>query len=348
MGPNDLMSIRVFSRLSHFATILAFAVVVLGAYVRLSNAGLGCPDWPGCYGHLSVPAAQKAQSQLPDSPLIAAKAWKEMIHRYLAGSLGLMILTLAVLSLRLRKQLNVSPFLPWLLVGLVVFQALLGRWTVTLKLHPLVVMAHLLGGLSTLGILGWMTLKLRDLPPLIPPYKGGEPFAPPLPANSRLRPWAILGLLLLLAQISLGGWMSANYASLACPDFPTCQGRWWPPMNFQEAFGLLKQVGPNYEGGVLDSPARIAIHMMHRLGAGFVFLYLLGFAVAVLRKRPETRGKGFAKVMLLILVLQVSLGISNILFHLPLGVATAHNAGAALLLLSLLGLIQVLPSKGST
>jgi cytochrome c oxidase assembly protein subunit 15 len=331
------MSIRVFSRLSLFAMILAFAVVVLGAYVRLSNAGLGCPDWPGCYGHLSVPAAQKAQSKLPDSPLIAAKAWKEMIHRYLAGSLGLMILTLAVLSLCLRKQLNISPFLPWLLVGLVVFQALLGRWTVTLKLHPLVVMTHLLGGLSTLGILGWMTMRLRAT--------GRSP----VPLNlSKLRPWAIAGLLLLLIQISLGGWMSANYASLACPDFPTCQGQWWPPMNFHEAFGLLRQVGPNYEGGLLDSPARIAIHMMHRLGAGFVFLYLLGLSLAVLRKRSEVKGKGFAKVMVLILVVQVSLGISNILFHLPLGVATAHNAGAALLLLSLLGLIQALPSAGST
>ncbi|RMD70881.1 MAG: heme A synthase [Gammaproteobacteria bacterium] len=303
------MTQKNFYRLALFATFLAFAVVVLGAYVRLSNAGLGCPDWPGCYGKLIV------SHEVAADP---AKAWKEMIHRYLAGTLGLVIFALAFMAWRLRRLPNQPLFLPFFLVALVIFQALLGMWTVTLLLKPFVVMAHLLGGMTTLALLAWLSLK---------PYT----FPSPPPG---LHCWAVLGLAILVLQIALGGWTSANYAALACPDFPTCQHQWWPPMDFREAFTLWHEPHINYEGGVLENDARVAIHMMHRLGALVTFLFLGGLAIAAIARGV----KGLGLALLAMVFIQVGLGISNVLLGLPLAVAVAHNAGAALLLLIMVAL----------
>ena len=208
-------------RLAGIATVLAFCVVVLGAYVRLSDAGLGCPDWPGCYGKLLVPQAQAAidaaNQAYPDRPLEQHKAWKEMIHRYLASFLGLVIIVIVLLTWRERRR-GVSLQLPYWLLVLVILQGLLGMWTVTLLVKPAIVLLHLVGGFATLSLLWWLYLSTgrRDSPNV----------------SRGLGRVAIIGLLFLCVQILLGGWTSTNYAALSCPDFPTCQTKWWPPMNF--------------------------------------------------------------------------------------------------------------------
>ena len=326
------------SRLSLATTVLAFAVVVMGAYVRLSDAGLGCPDWPGCYGRLAVPEHHEVQASHPGHTLDAPKAWKEMIHRYLAATLGLFILVLAFLSLKEKRPEIALRKLSWFLVLLVVFQALLGRYTVTLKLHPFVVMAHLIGGFTTFSLLGWATLRRLRV------FESTDGNTDQASVKSA---WIYSALVLLILQILLGGWMSANYASLACPDFPTCQGHLWPPMDFGQAFTLWRETGTNYEGGVLDNPSRIAIHWMHRMGAVVVFL-----GIGALGLRAFLRGKGplrtVGALLLGLLTLQIALGISNVVLKLPLGMATAHNGTAALLLLTLLALRQALPERSST
>ncbi|UCE89626.1 MAG: COX15/CtaA family protein [Pseudomonadota bacterium] len=334
------MHASVFARLSWFATALALVVVVLGAYVRLSDAGLGCPDWPGCYGQIDVPrsAAEvaRAEQAYPERPVEPAKAWKEMVHRYFAGTLGLIIAALAFLAWRNRDDPRQLFVLPALLVLLVVFQAALGMWTVTLLLKPVVVMAHLLGGMSILAILWWLWLRSA-------PSSGQASARSEL---RRLRPWALLALVVLMLQISLGGWTSANYAALHCPDFPTCQGRWWPPMDVSEGFTLWRGLGVDYEGGVLGNDARVAIHVMHRIGA-LITLVVLGWvalrSMAVGRYSPRLRTIGL--VLLIVLVTQVSLGIGNVVLSLPLPVAVAHNGVGALLLLTLVTLNHALNPK---
>ncbi len=314
-----------FRWLVRLTALLALCVVLLGAYVRLNDAGLGCPDWPGCYGRLVAPehpaeVAPPYQGQVPEPH----KAWKEMVHRYFAGTLGLLILLLAILAWRRRRVPGQPVVLPLLLVALVVFQALLGMWTVTLQLKPVVVMAHLLGGMTTLAGLWWLVLRSIR-------WRAGQPRE-----SWAWRVFVLLGLLLVVAQIALGGWTSANYAALACPDFPTCQGGWWPHMDFREAFVLWRGTGINYEFGVLDNPARTAIHMTHRLGALTVALYVGLLAFFLLRVANAARVRRAAALVALLLGAQLSLGISNVVFHLPLAVAVAHNGGAALLLLALL------------
>jgi len=291
------------------AVALAFVVVVLGAYTRLTDAGLGCPDWPGCYGYLSVPGAAgnlaTAASRFPDAPFEAHKAWPEMVHRYFAGSLGVLILVLAPLKL------------PLLLVGLVVLQAAFGMWTVTLKLWPQVVTTHLLGGFATLVLLWLLYLRQRA----------------PSSLATRLRPHAVIALIVVIVQIALGGWTSSNYAALACPDFPTCQGQWWPPMDAAAGFDFFQDVGPNYLGGLMEGAARIAIHMAHRIGA-IVVLFVVGtLAVRVWSNRE---GRRLGITVLLLLAAQIGLGIANVELTLPLAVATAHNATGALLLLGVI------------
>ena len=320
---------RTLRLLSYFLPVLALAVIVLGAYVRLSDAGLGCPDWPGCYGRLTVPSGQ-AQAHLQDlawhaRPLEAGKAWREMIHRYLASSLGLGIVVLALASLRssVRRAVGLSGVV-FLLVPLVLFQGLLGMWTVTLLLKPLVVSAHLLGGLATLSLLWWNLLRVRRSQRVV--VSGGL---------SRLAPVA---LLVLVAQIFLGGWTSANYAALACTDLPTCQGQWWPSTDFREAYVLWRGLGINYEFGVLDTPARTAIHVGHRLGALLATLVIACSAALAWRSR-QPRLRRLASCILAALALQVCLGIANVLGGLPLPVAVAHNGVAAVLLLTLITLV---------
>lgn len=317
-------------------TCLAFCVVVLGAYVRLSNAGLGCPDWPGCYGKMVV--SDSGQANFPDQPLVAAKAWKEMAHRYAAGTLALLILAIFMLSFRSGRPSSFASaaadkhgVAPTLLLGVVIFQALLGMWTVTLKLHPLVVMGHLAGGLTTLGLLGWMTMDYL-------PHVGATHASP-------LRRWSRVALILLILQILLGGWTSANYAALACGnDFPTCQMKWWPPMDFRTAFTVWHEIGQNYEFGVLQGPARTAIHMAHRLGALVVFCVVGALGIACVRRRVGAQQaaplRRWGILLLFLLLLQITLGISNAVFLLPLPVAVAHNAVAALLLLVLIAVVK--------
>ena len=304
----------LFDRLVWIATGLAFCVVVLGAYVRLSDAGLGCPDWPGCYGHLTVPHSDVAQQAFPDKPLEKAKAWKEMAHRYLAGTLGLLILAICITAWRARGRIACSPVLPTALLVLVAFQAALGMWTVTLLLKPAVVSLHLLGGMATFGLLVWFAAS--RLPPA-------------MVADGGWRSWALFGILVLAAQIALGGWTSSNYAALACPDFPTCQGVWWPQADFYDAYHMLRDLGANAGGSQLSLETLTAIHLTHRLGALVTMLYLAWLGSRLLRVPALAT---WSRLLLALLAVQIALGISNVVFSLPLPVAAAHNAGAALLL----------------
>ena len=321
---------RIFSKLTLIATLLALCVVVLGAYVRLSDAGLGCPDWPGCYGTLTVPQSESAlahaQTAYPGSPVEHGKAWKEMIHRYLAGALGLMVLAIFVLGWRVRKEIEVSPWLPSFLLVLIVFHAALGMWTVTLLLKPAVVTAHLMGGMSTLAILAWMAHRHWGL--VSTRYLQSE----------ALRFWVRGALIILFAQIFLGGWTSTNYAALACTDFPTCHGAWFPSMDFANAFHWMRELGQGADGQVLSLAAYTAIQWTHRVGAlvTFIYLALLGWH---LLKHPQL--KKITQIMLILLVVQIGLGVANLLLHLPLALAVGHNMGAALLLIT----VVVLNSK---
>jgi len=310
----------LFRRLITAALALCLVVVVFGAYVRLSDAGLGCPDWPGCYGHLGVPDApheiEAAEENFPQRPVEAPKAWKEMRHRYLAEGLGLLIVAIAIASLFVR---GAPRRLPWALVVLVIFQGILGMWTVTWQLKPLAVTAHLLGGLATLALLFWLWLDTRPLPP--------PDVQPP-----RVRVFAGLALALLVGQIFLGGWTSSNYAALACPDLPTCQGQLWPELDVKEAFTMWRGLDQNYEYGVLDNRARVTIHHLHRVGALVVSAVLLALGGWLWRQGIAWRGH--AQVILALLALQAAIGVSLVLWQLPLALAAAHNAGAALLLLA--------------
>lgn len=309
---------------------------MLGAYTRLVDAGLGCPDWPGCYGFLTVPetpeAIQIAEQRFPDSPVEVEKGWPEMVHRYAVGILGLLVLTVAgmALSRRMRGETG-QPFkLPLLLLAVIIAQALFGMWTVTLKLWPQVVTGHLLGGFATLSLLFLLTLR----------YRGQQWQAAPqrLLQWQKLKPWAMLGLIVVLLQITLGGWTASNYAAFACYDLPTCQGQWWPEMDLAAGFNLFQSVGPNYLGGLMDNEARVAIHMMHRVGAILTSLYLLFLIVQLYRASGESPLRSVTHCLLLVLVLQVLLGISNVYWQIPASIAVAHNAVGALLLMMMVGL----------
>jgi cytochrome c oxidase assembly protein subunit 15 len=324
----------LFHRLAQIATLLALTVVVLGAWVRLTDAGLGCPDWPGCYGQIGVPSAAEevaeANAAFPERPVEQGKAWREMIHRYLASTLGLLILALAALAWRARRHDPAHPlWLPLVLVALVIGQGMLGMLTVTLLLKPVIVMAHLLGGMTTLALL-WL-LVLRTAP---------TPAHPRAALAAGLRPLTLVALAVVVMQIALGGWTSTNYAALACPDFPTCQGTWQPRVDVGEAFVMWRGLGVNYEGGVLDGPARTAIHLTHRIGA-LVTLLTLGMISTLLLLRSRFAGLRRAAVAVqLVLAAQLTLGVVIVVRMLPLELAVAHNATAALLLLSVVTLVH--------
>ena len=304
------------------ALVLTLGVVSLGAYVRLSDAGLGCPDWPGCYGRVTPHhAAEAINTELavrPDGPVSHAKAWKEMAHRYFAGALGLLIVAIAVLSWRNRRETRGGPGLPLLLLGLIVFQALLGMWTVTQLLKPLIVSAHLLGGMATLSLLLWLWLRERSQSSHV--YYARV---------DHLRGAALLGLMLVVIQIALGGWVSTNYAALACTDFPMCQAAWVPAMDFEHAYTLHRELGETASGELLSMTSLTAIHWVHRVMALILTVYL-GWLALRLFRTPGYAGMGL--MICVLLVLQVTLGIANVLLSLPLALAVAHNAGAALLL----------------
>ncbi|MCX7034818.1 MAG: COX15/CtaA family protein [Arenimonas sp.] len=369
---------RHYHRLAWAAVLLTLCVIVFGGFVRLSNAGLSCPDWPTCYGKATWPNQDHeitAANASFERMVEVGKAWREQFHRHLAAILGLLVLALALLAAR-KRSLGVASVLVasglvalsipiymgvgmaanhTLSVGLVVvaelillvqalrwsnadsarlatfalmvivFQAMLGMWTVIWLVKPIIVMSHLMGGLLTLSLLTWLAWRTTPGSALV------QAEAP------RLRRLLWIGMGLLLAQIALGGWTSANYAALACgTDFPTCLGQWWPQQDYREAFVLWRGIGVDYEGGVLDGPARAAIQMSHRMLAILVVGHLVVVGIRMLR----TPGLVFwGSVLLVLLTAQVALGISNVVLGLPLWVATAHNAGAALLLFTLVGLL---------
>ena len=364
---------RHFHRLAWLACALAFGVIVFGAFVRLSNAGLSCPDWPTCYGRATWPTASTHvidHAATAIRPVEIHKAWREQLHRMLAGTLGSLVFVLALLAVRRRRfgiatvavaaalvavsiglymraqylpagllagageALLLFAALRWsnvdfarvstLTLATIIFQALLGMWTVTWLLKPVVVMGHLLGGLLTFALLAWTAWNATDVPIRVPDAR-------------LLRRLLVVALALLAVQIALGGWTSSNYAALACgTDFPTCVGKWWPPHDFRQGFVLWRGVGVDYEGGVLDGASRIAIQLAHRMMAGVVFLYVLWLSLRLVRT-PGMRGSGVLLGSLV--VAQVGLGIANVKLALPLHVAVLHNAGAALLLFVLVELV---------
>ena len=370
---NSTLLYRHFHRIAWLAVALATCVIVFGAFVRLSNAGLSCPDWPTCYGKAAWPThadqiVDHAGTQI--RPVDPSKAWREQFHRMIAGTLGVLVLALALLATRRRPRgwvhvitasVAVAVAIPLymrgmhvaasalagagellLLIGVIrwsntdlarvgtltlaviIFQALLGMWTVTWLLKPIVVMAHLLGGLLTFSLLTWMAWRATDIPIRIADA-------------AKLRRLLIVGLVLLGVQIALGGWTSANYAALACgAEFPKCAGQWWPTHDFREGFVLWRGIGVDYEGGILDNEARVAIQLAHRLMAVLVFGHLLAVAVRLLRG-PGLRGWG--ALLGLLLCAQVGLGIANVLLSLPLNLAVLHNAGATALLFVLVSLL---------
>ena len=363
-------------RITAFATVFAFVVIVFGAFVRLSNAGLSCPDWPTCYGKASWPGHEQdianANAAFPERVYEGHKAWREQGHRMIAGTLGVLVLAISLIAVWSRPRLRwlivasavaaaigvasymkqsylvssllsavalILPFIAaakidkpaaWRIatisLAVVIFQAMLGMWTVTWLLKPIVVMGHLLGGLLLFSLLGYIATNLAHTQRMRA-----------LPAQAlRLKPMLIAGIVLLVIQIALGGWTSANYAALACGmDFPRCLGQWWPQTDFSEAFVLWRGIGVNYEGGILDGAARSAIQMTHRIGALVVLLHVGALAVLAWR-RGLLR---FGIVIGALLIAQIVLGVSNVVLGLPLAVATAHTAVAALLLLSLIALL---------
>lgn len=372
--------------------ITALAVVVLGAYTRLADAGLGCPDWPTCYGHLWIPDSleeiERANQRFEGTPVETDKTWPEQLHRLFASSLGLFILLFFgfVLAAERRKRrlgiLNsVSVLLITLVIstvarifvgasfelvvgivllayflnlirvwkgqpdasvlflvtsalaGLVILQGLFGMWTVTLKLWPQVVTGHLLGGFVTLSVivLIWTLLVMPR-------------FAVRLPSNA-VKKLLIAAFVMVFVQVALGGWTTSNYAALACPDFPMCQNQWLPHADFVEGFNVMQHVGPNYLGGQMDNDARIAIHLSHRIGAVFTLLLVGALIFCLLKVKSDGQvdvvTRRYALILLCVLCLQVLLGISNVIFALPLSIAVAHNAvGAALLALTFLPLCR--------
>lgn len=327
-----MLSIRykLYKRLTLIAAVLALFVVVVGAYVRLTDAGLGCPDWPGCYGTMTVPqseaAIENAQTVFPDKKVEVGKAWREMAHRYLAGTLGLLVLAITTMSWAIKKEIRNSVWLTSALLVLIIFQAMLGMWTVTMLLKPAVVTAHLMGGMTTLGMLVWIAHRHWG-------YASEN-----IMQSDRLKLAIRIGLVILAGQIFLGGWTSTNYAALACTDFPTCHGSMWPPMDFKDAFTFMRHLGESANGGAITLETLTAIQWTHRLGALITFVYLLILSIKLMR---HWQLRKLATMILAALVVQIVLGISNLLLHLPLVLAVAHNLVAAILVV----LMVVLNSK---
>ncbi|OIQ95254.1 heme A synthase [mine drainage metagenome] len=323
-------SYQLLKALVLLGAVLALCVVALGAYVRLTDAGLGCPDWPGCYGELTVPqsvvALQNAQSAYPNSIIVTGKAWREMTHRYFAGTLGLIVLAIFILGWRAKYYVKSSPWTSTFLLLLIALQAMLGMWTVTMLLKPVIVSAHLLGGMATLGMLTWLA------------HRHWGHSSDSIIKSSTHKLALRFALVILFMQIILGGWTSTNYAALACTDFPTCHGVWWPAMDFKDAFHLVRDLGQSASGGALSLASITAIQWTHRLGALVTFLYLGFLAISILKYWQLKR---LAVLLLLTVCTQVGLGIANLLLHLPLVLAVAHNFTAGLLVI----ILVVLNSK---
>ncbi len=313
--------------LTALTLFLTFDLIVFGSFTRLTDSGLGCPDWPGCYGEASPIGArddiQAAQTALPSGPVTFTKAWIEMIHRYLAMTVGVLIVVIAAVSWRERHRLPVSPWWPTATLVWVVVQGLFGKYTVTLKLYPAIVTLHLLGGLLLLAMLAFQHEAYRRRP---------------ITATPGVRRAAVAVMALLVAQIALGGWVSTNYAVLACTGFPACNGQWWPSMDFAAGFTLLRELGRSGSGGWISQEALVAIHMAHRLMAVVVVAALLGYALRLVRSGNVALAR-FGVGISALAVAQVASGLSNVVLGWPIAAALAHSAGAALLVLLLASLI---------
>lgn len=325
------MNLKLLRRITTTAIILALMVVMLGAYTRLTDAGLGCPDWPGCYGRMVLPTAQAglshAQAQYPTVALEAEKAWTEMVHRYAAGTLGLLILIIFIRTVIVSRGSHQIPkVVPGFLMVLVIFQALLGMWTVTLKLLPVVVMGHLLGGILIFASLCYFRWQISEVNV----------------ANLySWRKWIGFAAFILLMQVALGGWVSSNYAGIACVGFPACNGVWWPMLHLTDGFNLLSPVGANYQGGLLDIDARITIQFIHRLGAIVTAAVVLILSVFIIAKSTSRPIKSISFVAIGLVLIQFMLGILNVVYLLPLGVAVAHNGVAAILFATLISMFYL-------
>lgn len=316
----------MFKKLLKISIVLALIVIILGAYTRLSNAGLGCPDWPTCYGQLIVPdVADGTKLKGYDRPLEATKGWIEMIHRYAASLLGLVILVLLVLVIKKNTSRPQSLGLPLFTAFFVILQGAFGMWTVTLLVHPGIVTIHLMGGFITAGLLTWLLLNQNR---------------PSTTYRHILRRHKILllaTLVILSLQIILGGWTSTNYAALSCgAQFPECLGVWWPEMDFDRALSW-GEIGIDYEYGVLENTARVAMQMMHRIGALITTIFMVGLIYLF---RGYTHLGFNLEIIASLLVVQVILGILNVILSIPMAIAVLHNVVALLLLLSLLILMH--------
>ena len=304
-----------------FGVIFALLVVSVGAYTRLADAGLGCSDWPGCYGFLTVPEQASdistAEARYPDAPVEIVKAWWEMGHRYIAGALLLLVASILVMAYRGREEEDTPLKLAAVLMFVILWQAAFGAWTVTLKLWPQVVTGHLIGGFTTLSLMWLLFLRQGGLSKVVSA----------LPRPNLL---AKIAFVAVVVQIILGGWVSSNYAALACYDFPSCDGTYTPDIDLQEGFNVFQSVGPNYLGGLMTNEARMAIHWVHRIGAIIVLLVVGALAVQTVKQVAVV---GYA--LLFALLTQITLGVLNVVWVLPLLNATAHNTVGALLLLVL-------------
>ncbi|WP_133130723.1 COX15/CtaA family protein [Legionella yabuuchiae] len=326
------MNMKLLRRLTTISLVLALVVVMLGAYTRLTDAGLGCPDWPGCYGHMVLPTAVKAlnqaQANYPTFQLEEKKAWTEMVHRYAAGTLGLFIVVIFLQAVVLgRKTSSLPKAAPFILAGLLIFQALLGMWTVTLKLFPPVVMGHLLGGILIFTTLCYFRWQLSDIKPQ-------RQF-------NTWHKWIGCAAVIVFFQIALGGWVSSNYAGIACVGFPACNGLLWPQLNLKEGFNFLSPIGANYQGGLLNIDIRITIQFIHRLGAVVTAGFILILSAMLMARVQDDSVKRVAGLALVLVSLQFVLGVLNVVYLLPLWVAVAHNGVAALLFATILSLFYL-------
>ncbi|NIM42775.1 MAG: heme A synthase [Hydrogenophaga sp.] len=320
--------LRVLTLVTLFLT---FDLVLFGAFTRLTDSGLGCPDWPGCYGAASPFGAHAdisaAQSAMPTGPVTFSKAWIEMIHRYLATGVGVLIIVLAAGSWIERRRLHVHWVWPVVTLVWVCLQGAFGALTVTMKLFPAIVTLHLLGGLVLLALLRAQAVAYR---------LGETGSAGPVPIGAAQR-WALLAAFALVwLQIALGGWVSTNYAVLACRDFPTCQGSWWPTMNLGEGFTLWRELGANHVGEAITFPALTAIHYVHRLTAYAVFAALLALAWTLWRVPGLER---FARALVVLCAWQFLTGLSNVVLDWPLLAAVSHTGGAAALVIAFTGAV---------
>jgi heme a synthase len=332
--PRGAVALR---RLALIGMLLCLVVIVLGAWVRLTDAGLGCPDWPGCYGHVTPAGAEKVEGKIdsysPGWEYDSGKAWREMIHRYAATTLGFIIVLITAIAIAYRAEKPVSVVYAVGLLVTVVLQGILGAFTVWWLVKPLIVVLHLTGGMTTLSLLTWLWLRMRRVTGVVKPDVGATRIA----SLDGARRAGVAAVVIVAMQIILGGWTSSNYAAVACPDLPTCQGQWIPKdMDYANAFVIWRGLDINYEGGVLDHPARVAIHFTHRAWALVATIAVLWAAWLAWRHAPTSLVRRGAVLAVGALSLQWLIALLMILKAFPLSLATGHNAGAALLLMALL------------